>query len=139
LAYDEHILPWRESEDLPRIEHRREPPEGDMQRRGESGRPVKGQRTLRPKAHKALIAHASTDHSAEQFDRLKRERDEALEQLAAASEVLQVISSSRGKLEPVFQASTVPYTRTPPNPYPYRTRTVQPVLSRGYLQTEGTS
>jgi hypothetical protein len=23
----EHILPWRESEDLPRIEHRREPPE----------------------------------------------------------------------------------------------------------------
>jgi hypothetical protein len=33
----------RESEDLPRIEPRREPPEaGDMQRRGESGQPAKG-------------------------------------------------------------------------------------------------
>src|SRR5262249_20063592 len=31
------IPPWRENEDLHRIEHRRVPPGGDMQRRGGSG------------------------------------------------------------------------------------------------------
>src|SRR5262249_55623738 len=70
-----------------------------MQRRGASGQPVKG----RPKARKAPTAHVSPDHSAEQFDRLRRERDEALERLAATTEILRVIRASPTDAQPVFE------------------------------------
>src|SRR5262245_42006607 len=49
-----HPASWRESEDLPRIEHGREPAiGGDMQQRGASGHAARGRRTTRPKARKA--------------------------------------------------------------------------------------
>ncbi|MGA7111086.1 MAG: GAF domain-containing protein, partial [Pseudolabrys sp.] len=81
-----------------------------MQRRGKSGRPAK-RRASRAKIRKAAIAPASADQSAEQFDRLKRERDEALKQLAATSEVLSVISRSAGELQSVFETILANATR----------------------------
>jgi GAF domain len=82
-----------------------------MQRRGRKGQPTKGQRAVRPKPRKARTERRSTDHSPEQFHRLKRERDEALEQLIATSEVRKVISSSPSELKPVFEAMLANATR----------------------------
>jgi hypothetical protein len=42
---------------------------------------------------------------------LTRERDEALDQLSATSKVLQVISSSRGELDPIFDTMLASATR----------------------------
>ena len=56
--------------------------------------------------------HRSPANTREKNDsRLRRERDEALEQLEATSEVLQVISSSSGGLERVFNAMLANATR----------------------------
>ena len=72
-----------------------------MQRRGGSGQPVKGQSANRPKARNAPTAQVSTADLQEQLDLRTRERDEALEQLGATSDVLQVISRSAFDLKSV--------------------------------------
>jgi hypothetical protein len=80
-----------------------------MQRRGAKERPGKGRRTNKPAtARKASAAHSSNDHSQEQLvERLKRERDEAVELQAASAEVLKIIGLSPGDMKPVFETMLV--------------------------------
>src|SRR5262245_63747591 len=72
-----------------------------MQRRGEPG---KSRRMTRPKSRKAPTSSVSADHSQEQFEQLKRERDEALGRETATSEVLRIISNSPTDLQSALGA-----------------------------------
>ena len=75
-----------------------------MKRRGGSGKPADRRRAAGRKPRKAATARTSIADLQRQLDQRTRERDEALEQQAATSEVLKVISSSPGDLKPVFQS-----------------------------------
>jgi two-component system, NtrC family, sensor kinase len=84
-----------------------------MRRRKARGKPGKVQRhkASRPLTASKAVHHRLSVASAGETAQLRRERDEALERLEATSQVLKVISSSSGALEPIFDAILESATR----------------------------
>ena len=73
---------------------------GTVERRGR--RLTKCQPGRRSKASKKPTPHASNAHLEKPIDRRAHERDNALEQLAATSDILKIISQSQFDLQTVF-------------------------------------
>ena len=75
-----------------------------MQRRGESEQPGKRRRVLSAKPRKLPVAALRNSDLQQQLEQRTNERDEALQQQAATSEVLSIIRRSPADPQPVFDA-----------------------------------
>src|SRR6516165_6916976 len=83
-----------------------------MRRRSRASSKLANARGRKAKTLKAARHSSSSSAGQEtEFARLRCERDEALEQFSATSEVLKAISTSAGELEPVFGAMLKNATR----------------------------
>jgi class 3 adenylate cyclase len=80
-------------------------------RRHRESRSLKSQRSERFKGRKVPAPHASIAYLQKRLERRTHERDDALEQLAATSEVLNVISQSEFELQAVFDTLMESATR----------------------------
>jgi GAF domain-containing protein len=75
-----------------------------MQRRGQSGQPIKARRTNKRKAAKTLIARTSTADLQEKVAGLTRELKEARDHQMATGEILASLTGTIPDAKPVFEA-----------------------------------